>query len=348
MMKERTQCRVWQECMAQSRKRRLTTGRTSATDSHPVRSQSASAPLPADPAVQGNLDGLAERCYAIAEALNERAELSLAVPFYRQAVTLLLAQRQRDLQEAAALHKGDADLLQELDPGGAPACVEPGAAVGLPRDLEAHLRALGDDLTIANAVTVRQVLHDLLAGLPQPDPQLLALLAKTHVLEGELALALPFFQAALELDPEDVRLAVNCGGALLACGDHAEALRLLRPLARQAGTIDDPAVLRVVLVNLTAAELEAGNVRDAARWRAELVGLSPDDVPVDDWVEDARSWLEAGWREEAKGLLIALRALYPRHVPLLQLLAETFEGCGEFRDAALVYRDLLRPSLGGP
>ena len=318
--------------MAQSRKRRSTTVGKS----------------PADSIAHANLDGLAERCYAIAEALNARAELSLAVPFYRQAVTLLMALRQRDLQQVAAVNPGEADLVQELDPGGNSGGLEHAPSTALPRDLQAHIRALGDDLTFDNAVTVRQVLQDLLAGLPQPDPQLLALLAKTHVLEGDLALALPYFQAALELDPEDVRLAVNCGGALLACGDHAEALRLLRPLARQAGTIDDPAVLRVVLVNLSAAELEAGNVRDAARWRAELAGLSPDDVPVDDWVEDACSWVEAGLGEEAKGLLIALRAIYPRHVPLLQLLAETFERCGEFRDAALVYRDLLRPALSGP
>ena len=319
--------------MAQVRKRR-TAAKPRVEETDTAASSAASVSPPED---------LAARCFVIAEALNERAELALAVPFYRQAVTLLLAQRAHN---TSAEHATVA-LLQAVDPAGdsTPACAAM-ASAALPSDLQEHIRALGEDLTADNAATVRQVLQALLDELPLPDAQLLALVAKTYLLDGQLDAALQHFRAALQLDPNDQRLIVNTGGALLACGEPREAVKLMRPLMRQAASIDDPPVLRALIGNLAAAELEAGHVAEAARLRADLAGLSPDGVPLDDWLDDARAWIAAGAREETRGLLIALRALYPRHADLLQLLAETLEACGDYRDAALVYRDLLRPTLG--
>jgi sirohydrochlorin ferrochelatase len=68
-------------------------------------------------------------------------------------------------------------------------------------------------------------------------------------------------------------------------------------------------------------------------------------LPLSEWLDDARRWVEAGHRQDAKMLLVALRAVHPRSRPVLELLAQTLEDCDEFREAALVYRDLLRPSL---
>jgi len=344
---------VLQERMAQPRTRRAAAGRSpdalnmnqsSTTSTHKTAMPTQAAAM-ADPA----LDRLADRCAAMAEALNQRGELSLAVPFYRQAMALLMARRDRATgtrPQPLAPDPAGLALIQEVDALQGDAVAAAGSG-SLPQDLREHLRALGDELCLANAASVQAVLRELQQELPSPESELLGLLAKTHLLQGDLASALDHYQQALQLDPEEPRWAVNGGAAWLACGDHVEALRLLRPWARRLVLVDDPTVLRALLGNLALAELQAGHVMEAARLRADLVGLAPDDVPVMDWIEDARLWAESGCHEEAKTLLMALRAVYPRHAALLQLLAETLEACGEYRDAALVYRDLLRPALSG-
>lgn len=296
-------------------------------------------------------EGLADRCYAMAEALNARAELALAVPFYRQAIALLIAQRDRqtgEFLEGSAEVASAAQAVMDVDRAfGAPSGSANRQSDHLPTDLQGHLQALADDLCLETAVTVRQVVLSLLDELPVADAQLLSLLAKTHLLEGELEEALANFRHAVQLEPTNVRHCLNCGGAFLACGDFNAALKMLRPLLREVGAMSDPALFRALLQNLSTAELEGGHIQAGARLRADLAGLDPDAIPLHDWLEDARQWIAAGWRAEAKGLLVALRALFPRDPSLLRLLAETLEASGDYRDAALVYRDLLRPSLTG-
>lgn len=138
---------------------------------------------------------------------------------------------------------------------------------------------------------------------------------------------------------------MNTAAAFMACGDCQSALRLLRPLARQRQHITDSSIVRSLLSNLAIAELETGSVDAAASLRVELAGLDPDGLPLRDWLDDARRWSETGHRQAAKQLLMALRALYPSDRGVLELLGRLLEELGDFREAALIYRDLLRPSL---
>jgi tetratricopeptide (TPR) repeat protein len=281
---------------------------------------------------------LIARCHAIAEDLNGRGALDLAVPFYRQTIALLLAQAQQ--AEAATADPAAVAEVLTVSQGREAAPTPPDAA-----DLDPHLQALEQDLTVANATTVQALLQELQGQHDQPSAQLLGLLAKTHLLQAKLEAALACFHQALELAPADPNLLVNTGAARLACGDCSGALSLLRPLAAQRHTLEDPRLLKALLRNLALAELEAGRVAQAALLRAELAGLAPDELPLEDWLEDVRQWLETGCRQEAKSLLVALRAVHPRQPAVLELLAHTYEALGDFRDAALVYRDLLRPRL---
>jgi tetratricopeptide (TPR) repeat protein len=285
---------------------------------------------------------LIARCHAIAEDLNGRGALDLAVPFYRQTIALLLAQAEQGSERAEAATADSAAVADVLtvSHGHEAALMLPCAA-----DLDQHLGALEQDLTVANAATVQTLLQELQGQRDQPSAQLLALLAKTHLLQANLKAALACFHQALELAPADPSLLVNTGAARLACGDCSGALALLRPLAAQRHTLEDPRLLKALLRNMALAELEAGRVAQAALLRAELAGLAPDELPLEDWLEDVRQWLETGCRQEAKSLLLALRAVHPLQPAVLELLAYTHEALGDFRDAALVYRDLLRPRL---
>ena len=289
----------------------------------------------------GSEQALIARCHAIAEALNSQGALDLAVPFYRQTIALLLAGYERttapDPEAAASV----------MEAGRNAPAADPGPAVIAP-ELEQHLNALAEDLAPANAATIRELLLELQAQCVDPPPALIALLAKTHLLSGDLQAALDHYQRALHLSPDDPALIVNTGAASLACGDRAAALALLRPLAARRHSIDSGRVLGALLSNLALAELEAGRVAEAASWRVELAGLSPDGLPLPEWLDDARRWAETGHRQDARQLLVALRAVYPRHRAVLELLAQTLEELGDFREAALVYRDLLRPGLGNP
>lgn len=292
----------------------------------------------AHPDLEAGDHGLIERCHAIAEDLNSRGALDLAVPFYRQTIALLLGERQQahtaDIQLETGLLAAAADAAPAADCDRQP-----------PADLGHHLAALEDELTVENTTLVRQMLEELELQLEQPCAALIGLKARTHLLDGDLSRAQELYQQALALAPEEPRYRFNCGAALLAAGEPREAVKLLRQVWQQRDTIHEPGLLQALLANLAQAELALGRVAEAARLRADLAGYAPDELPLEDWLEDARQWCSSGRRQEARQLLTALRAVQPQHQGVLSLLAETLEALGDYRDAALVYRDLLRPAL---
>lgn len=299
---------------------------------------------PAPAVVEPGDETLIARCHAIAEDLNGRGAFDLAVPFYRQTIALLLAER---TVRATAAPEAMQTLMQVSQVKDLLTSQASAPSAALPAELEQHLLALEQDLSAANAATVHALLLELQAKSQEDCVPLLALLAKTQLLQGELEAAHALFQQALALAPHDPKLIVNTGASCLANGDRTMALQLLRPLAFRRHTLSDSRVLQSLLSNLALAELEAGQVAEASSLRSELAGLAPDRLPVQEWLDDARLWAEAGHRDEAKRLLTALRAVHPSHRGVLELLAQLLEELGEFRDAALVYRDLLRPTLAG-
>jgi Flp pilus assembly protein TadD len=297
--------------------------------------------MEAPPLQPGDAQVLIGRCHAIAEELNKRGALDLAVPFYRQTIALLLAEASPSLDADQACLA----MLDAASQAAGPTTFTAPTAKRLPPELDQHLLALEQDLSAANALTVRKLLLDLNEQVGHTHPGLIALLAKTYVFEGDFEQSRVHFEQALALAPADPKLIMNTAAAFMACGDCQSALRLLRPLARQRQHITDSSIVRSLLSNLAIAELETGSVDAAASLRVELAGLDPDGLPLRDWLDDARRWSETGHRQAAKQLLMALRALYPSDRGVLELLGRLLEELGDFREAALIYRDLLRPSL---
>ncbi|WP_191964737.1 hypothetical protein [Synechococcus sp. RSCCF101] len=193
----------------------------------------ASGAAEASPGTPEN-GGLADRYYAMAEAMNTRGAMELAVPFYRQALTLLLAERdQLKAQlggaaptEASALgSSGDlqglleaaleAERLSEPErqgPGGADsgADSEPGEAFNEDTDpaetaseagrlsadeLLEEVQELRERLTPENAETVLSVVEELRGQLEADQPWP----AEALALEGKAQLMLGRLVPALEL-----------------------------------------------------------------------------------------------------------------------------------------------------
>jgi tetratricopeptide (TPR) repeat protein len=305
------------------------------------------------PAQDNGLDDLVLRYHAMAEELNGRGSMELAVPFYRQAIALLLTEREalrRQSGGSAGLDRiAGANQSVSAISAAVHGVLEAAASAGLPAmELERQLAALQDSLTPHNVVEAAAALGDLEQRWGQPHAGLSGLRARLALLEGDLAQALSHYERALELEPSDVRLLLNTGAARLAMGDAAGAADLLRPLAAGADGLADADQRRALWKNLARVEYELGEPMAAVQALLQLLALAPEALELESWLEVSRGWIAAGEAEAALQLLEALCPLVDAPAMLLPLLAEALEALGRYREAALVYRDLLRPALQQP
>ena len=77
------------------------------------------------------------------------------------------------------------------------------------------------------------------------------------------------------------------------------------------------------------------------------MALDPTALQPDRWLAVAEQWLEAGEWEASRSLVLLLRP-HASGAPvqaLMERLAEQLEAQGAYREAALLYRELLRPTL---
>ena len=311
---------------------------------------------------------MADRYYEMAETMNQRGAMELAVPFYRQAVALLLAEReslQQQLQGGAvspalegnahldALHGllEAAEVLTDKPVGTEPAAqpVEPPAAPTVDQDqLEAQIAELADELS---AKTALQVMAGLKVLADQTKGQLpasgLALLGKTQMVLGKPADGLKSFEAALAKDQQSLDLQINVGAAYLANGDVEAALKVLRGVWKAGLKQLEPASRSALFRNLSTAEGKAGRPLVALQLHRNWLAQSPDTVPIDRALQWARQGLKLGENDEAiqkesLELLKDLKSVHPKESQVLQALADGLEATGEYREAALLYRELLK------
>lgn len=297
-----------------------------------------SAPA-ATPSVAADDQALVDRYYAMAEELNGRGAMELAVPFYRQTIALLLAER--DQLKALAAQPASADVDGVL---AAAASVDSALSEA---ELLRQLSALEEELSEHNLQELDAALEVLEEQWGQPHPRLLALQAKRYLVAGALQDARSCFEQALELDPECVRLRLNTGAARLAAGDAEAALDLLRPLVEQRDALDAWGAAGSFWNNLVRAELAADQVEQAAAALQQWLSQTPHTLELEAWLEQARLLHQEGNRQAARALLQALAdgGTAEQRRAVLPELAEQLEAAGAFRDAALLYRELLRPEL---
>ena len=302
----------------------------------------------AQPAValpeSANDQALVDRYYAMAEELNGRGSMELAVPFYRQTIALLLAERE---QLRALAGQAPAALQASADVDGVMAAAASVDSALPEAELLRQLMALEEELSEHNRQEVAAALQVLQEQWGQPHPQLLVLEAKLQLLEGSLEGARACFERALALDATCVRLRLNTGAARLADGDASAALELLRPLAEELEALEARGAIGSFWNNLTRAELAADQPERAAATLQHWLAHAPHTLVLEPWLEQAQALHQSGCHQAALAILQALAdsGTAEQRRAVLPELAELLEAAGSFREAALLYRELLRPGL---
>lgn len=368
-------------CMARSKRRqskRRQSNRRSVAERSPVKRAAASrrhlqrpsstsnTPVTSTPPAFAPDGDMADRYYAMAEAMNTRGAMEMAVPFYRQAITLLLAERaslQQKLGGASAqrlpeelplddLHgllEAAESLGQTASAVPAPAATDVRAQTPSPVSAEAQIAELAAELGKENALQVIAGLKAIAEGSGGQLPAAgLALLGKAQMLLGHAADGLQSFEAAMAAAPGDPELQINAGAARLATGDGKGALALLRRVWQQGFESLEPSSQRALLRNLSAAEANAGYLTGALQLRLKWLAMDPKAVPIATWINWARQGLDdkdksSPVRQAAIALLQGLQRAVPTDRTVLQSLADALEDQGDFREASLLYRQLLRP-----
>jgi len=287
----------------------------------------------------GDPAALANRYFAMAEEMNSRGAMELAVPFYRQALTLLMAERKQMQQQLPA------DQLHGLL-----AAAEHWEQQPLPElDIEQSIAELTEDLNEASAQQVLAALKEFenqKGFLPSTG---YALRGNAYILLGKPEEAVQAFESGCKAEPTRLDLQINHGGALLAAGETVAALSVLRNVYKNQldllATNEKTALLR----NLAAAEAKEGDFKSALELRMEWLNENPNGQPVEKWLH----WIHQGLAEQqadatkiqALELLKRLHELHPAERTVTETLAETLENSGFYQEASLLYRTLLRPQL---
>jgi hypothetical protein len=332
-----------------SRKKSNNSNPEASAPSQPPLSSSVNTSFSSEP------DGsAASRYYDMAESLNVRGAMEMAVPFYRQAIALLLAERenlQAQLGGAASTPVGGDLPFDELHGllKSAEALGSESTQAAAGPSVEDQIQELASELNQASALQVMTGLKAIADRSGQPMPASgLALLAKAQMLLGKKEDGLRSFEAALAAEPNSIDFKINTGAARLAAGDLDGALLLLRGVHRADINDLDPKTLSALFRNLSAAEARANQFDEALKLRLHWFQSAPESVSVDRWLK----WAKEGFVKSTKGspahnfafeLLKALQVKYPQERSLTQALADAFEDQGDFREAALLYRELLKP-----
>jgi len=282
---------------------------------------------------------LADRYFAMAEEMNSRGAMELAVPFYRQALTLLMAERKQQQQKLPA------DQLHGLL-----AAAEHWQQQPVPvLDIEQSIAELTEDLNQASAQQVLAALEELENKKGLLPSNGYALRGNACILLGNPEAAVQAFQSGCKAEPTRLDLHINHGGALLASGETEAALSVLRSVYKNQLDLLASNEKTALLRNLAAAEAKEGDFATALALRMEWLNENPNGQPIERWL----NWVQQGLAEQQPGatkdqalrLLKRLHELHPAESLVTEALAEAFENSGFYQEASLLYRTLLRPQL---
>lgn len=282
---------------------------------------------------------LADRYFAMAEEMNSRGAMELAVPFYRQALTLLMAERKQKQQQLpadqlhgllAAAEHWEQQPLHELD-------------------IEQSIAELTEDLNAASAQQVLAALKELENQKGLLPSNGYALRGNACILLGNSEAAVEAFQSGCRAEPTRLDLHINHGGALLAAGETTAALSVLRGVYKNQINLLASNEKNALLRNLAAAEAKEGDLATALSLRIEWLNENPNGQPIERWLQ----WVQQGLadqqpvatHDQALQLLKRLHELHPAERLVTEALAEALENSGLYQEASLLYRTLLRPQI---
>ena len=164
---------------------------------------------------------------------------------------------------------------------------------------------------------------------------------------GKPADSLKSFEAALVKDPQSLDLQINVGAAHLANQNGDAALEFLRGVWTAGLDQIDEKSRSALFRNLSSAEGKAGRPLVSLQLHRSWLAQLPDSVPIERALKCATQGLKLGENDgliqkEALQLLRELRAVHPSESQVIQALADGLESVGDYREAALLYRELLK------
>lgn len=303
---------------------------------------------------------MAARYVELAESMNARGAIELAVPFYRQAVAMLMHERGQLQQLLPEQHRqhllssreeqiegliSEAALLSHSsDPG---EVLDPPAGYESPVDLENSIAELADELTPQSAEQVLEGLKSLVKKKELLPVSGLSLEGKALLLCSRVVDAIASFDAACAASGQEPKHVINLAGAQLAAGHARKAAALLQPLHQKGLEGLNPLQRRALLRNFATAASQLEQPLLALQLRRQWLQLEPEAVPSKRWLGWCRIGLEKPHgdcvRQEALAFLQDLRRLHQGDRTITETLAEALEAEGDYRQAALLYRELLRP-----
>lgn len=300
---------------------------------------------------------MADRYFELAESMNARGAIELAVPFYRQALAMVMQERDQLRQLVPEHHQqrlqgsreeqiegliSEAALLGAAGEPSAPTTQELAQA-----ELDGRIAELAEELTQTSAEQVLAGLRELVEKPESLPPSGRSLEGKALMLRGRVGEAITSFEAAHAAGGQAPEHGINLAAALLAAGQAAQAVTLLQPLHQQGLAVLDPHQQGALLRNFATAASQLKQPLLALQLRRQWLQLEPEAVTGERWLAWCRVGLEQPpgdrCRQEALALLQDLRRLHPANRAIAEALAETLEAEGDYRQAALLYRELLRP-----
>lgn len=291
-----------------------------------VPAASGEVPLPAH--APERLSAFASRYFNYGEELFLRGSPELAAAFYRQAYALLRSagcEGPYGAEEPAAA--ADPDRAQTG--GSRNAESEP---------LRARLNGLRDRL---NRDSVDAVSAELRALREQGlrDPELHKLEGLAALLRNDANTAEQRFQEALALAPDHYACLVNLAGLMLRDGRTEPASKLLQRALAQVSNDSIEAV--PALTNLALAHQQAGRAMDAALLLHQVHRIKPGHLRAELLLEAAQTLEQMG--DDLMAIeLLDWQSTHEPTEPGLRKLAALLERRGDYQNAALVYRKLLR------
>jgi len=177
----------------------------------------------------------------------------------------------------------------------------------------------------------------------------IALLAKAQTLLGLHQEALRSFEAALKMDPTNRSYQINFGAARLAAGNLDGGLKQLRTVWNSGLDNLDSETLGALFRNLSTAEAKNNHPLEALQLRRHWMRWNPQGATPKRWLTWAQRGINAHQTDarlfqESLDFLKDLHAAFPSDRSIKTALAETLEEAGNYREAALLFRDLLKTS----
>jgi tetratricopeptide (TPR) repeat protein len=316
---------------------------------------------PVDPARQAKL---ANRYFSYAEELNQRGAPDLAAAFYRQAYTMLRTSvpgeipgmsRNDPMDDAypsiyAPQPESEPDVgssIPDLNHENSTALAEAEASTPEKQatestvSTESYLQQIADMATRLSGDTAREISDKLKtitqAGFRHPELHRLQGLTALHL--QDTSMAKEHFREALAIDPMHYSSLVNLGGLLLPGGQHEEAITFLNRALQSVDPESQEAL--PALANLALAHQAAGRKMDEALLVLRIHRLRNGYIRNERLLTAATTLEQMGEDTSAIELLTWLGEKVPSDTNL-RPLASLLERRGEYKEAAIIYRQLLQ------